>query len=177
MFFFITCLHLGSSLIPHNCILPLLFTFMSIYVFLCVQANSDDDDTPDLGFNFTEDSREFSEASQSQMSQPGLLCNDYTLNATSLTGDKLLSQPYKVTLTLLYFRLLPLLGHRPSTRAQGNSLTAYCCLVFFISKKELLSLTSVLAVTCQTIVMQHVLMVSSALICIQSLIYLIMLLC
>lgn len=56
----------------------------------------DDDDTPELGFNFSDDSRGFSEASQSQMSQPSLPGNDSGLNVTSLTGDKLLSQPYKV---------------------------------------------------------------------------------
>ena len=61
-----------------------------------ILLQGDDDDTPELGFNFSDDSRGFSEASQSQMSQPSLPGNDSGLNATSLTGDKLLSQPYKV---------------------------------------------------------------------------------
>ncbi|KAK7474320.1 hypothetical protein BaRGS_00034455 [Batillaria attramentaria] len=61
----------------------------------CPDMGGDDDDvSQDLGFNFSDDSRGFSEASQ--MSQPSLACNDSGLNATSLTGDKLLSQPYKV---------------------------------------------------------------------------------
>lgn len=59
-------------------------------------ANSDDDDTPDMGFNFSEDSRGFSEESHIHLSQPILPCDDSTLNSTSLTGIKLLSQPYKV---------------------------------------------------------------------------------
>ncbi|XP_076436005.1 LOW QUALITY PROTEIN: condensin complex subunit 2-like [Babylonia areolata] len=59
-------------------------------------GNDDDDDAPDMGFNFTDDSQGFSEASQSQMSQPVLPDNDNDFNVTSLTGDKLLSQPYKV---------------------------------------------------------------------------------
>lgn len=62
----------------------------------CPDIGGDDDGdvTPDLGFNFSDDSRGFDEGSQ--MSPPSLAANDSGLNATSLTGDKLLSQPYKV---------------------------------------------------------------------------------
>ena len=68
-----------------------------MYLAMCgLSVQADDDDTPDMGFNFSDESQGFSEASQSQMSQPSLANNDSAFNATSLTGDKLLSQPYKV---------------------------------------------------------------------------------
>ena len=60
----------------------------------CLQGNDDDDDdTPEIGFNFTVDATSvFNDDSQSQPLQTSLPA----LDTTSLTGDKLLSQPYKV---------------------------------------------------------------------------------
>ncbi|KAK7110884.1 condensin complex subunit 2-like [Littorina saxatilis] len=83
--------------------------------------DDDDDDGPDLGFNFSDESQGFGEASHSHMSQPSLACND-----TSLTGDKLLSQPYKVAkIDISYAKMAKRVDVRKLKAAMWNLLTSH----------------------------------------------------
>ncbi|XP_067656794.1 condensin complex subunit 2-like [Haliotis asinina] len=91
----------------------------------CADLGGDDDDEDGGGgFDFNLTAGDYSHASsQDNISQPSLAYND-SLNATSLCGDKLLSQPYKVAkIDIAYAKTAKKLDVRKLKGAMWNLLT------------------------------------------------------
>lgn len=75
-------------------------------ILKCFQGDDNDDDTGgNFDFNFTDDGSVFSQSQDSECSQP-MPFDQTQLDGTLLTGDRLIAQPHKVSIRILFKRII-----------------------------------------------------------------------